>query len=330
MGYHLRMGVIGCGAVTEFSHLPALARVKEVEISVLVDTNLQRAKKLSQQYGIQRIETDYTKVLDEVDAVIVALPNRLHTDASLFFLGQKKHVLVEKPMAVSAAECDLMIESAEGNGVSLAVAHVRRFFHNSRLIKYAIQSGMIGDIKGFSLKEGGVFNWPAASDSYFNASQAGGGVLMDTGPHVLDLLLWWLGEPLEFSYTDDNFGGVEASCTVKAKMKNGSEGVVKISRLVPVDTMYVFQGTRGRLRAHPFSFDTLYITIDNIGESELTTTKGSRISSYFEAQILNFIENIVRGVPLIVDGREGRRVVELIERCYQHRQQMEAPWLVNS
>jgi predicted dehydrogenase len=189
---------------------------------------------------------------------------------------------------------------------------------------------MLGDIKGFSLKEGGVFNWPAASDSYFNASQAGGGVLMDTGPHVLDLLLWWLGEPLEFWYTDDNFGGVEASCTVKAKMKNGAEGIVKISRLVPVDTMYVFQGTRGTLRAHPFSFDTLYITIDNIGESELRAIKRSRISSYFEAQILNFIENIVRGVPLIVDGREGRRVVELIEHCYQRRQKMEAPWLVNS
>ncbi|HQO63600.1 MAG TPA: Gfo/Idh/MocA family oxidoreductase [Syntrophorhabdus sp.] len=336
----LRLGVIGCGAVTEGFHLPVLAEVDGVQISVIVDTNMQRAQDLAHQYGVHRVETDYKKILDSVDAVIVAIPNRLHAEVSLFFLGQKKPVLVEKPMALSGAECDRMIELADANNVSLSVAHVRRYFNNSKIIKYAIESGMLGDIRSFSLKEGGVFNWPSASGFYFDRSQAGGGALMDTGPHVLDLLLWWLGEPYEITYTDDNFGGVEASCVVKAKMKNGAEGIVKISRLVPVDTMYVFEGTRGTLRAHPFFLDKLNITMNNIGESELNIIEKTRILSAdsnrvrilscFKEQLQNFIDSIRKGVPLIVDGREGKRVVELIERCYAQRQEMEAPWLMNS
>ena len=130
--------------------------------------------------------------------------------APIDLLQNEIHVLVEKPMALNSGDCQAMIESAKNAGVVLAVGLVRRFYHLERFVKQVIDSMLLGKIIKFDLREGVVFGWPVVSDSIFSKHNSGGGVLIDIGVHVLDLLLWWFGNYETVEYYDDSMGGVEA------------------------------------------------------------------------------------------------------------------------
>lgn len=324
----VRIGIIGCGAVTEFSYLPSLKDIEGMKLVCMVDKDRRRALRLGKEYNIPNAEEDYRKIVDKVDAVIIALPNNLHCEVALFFLKNKINVLVEKPMATSTKECDEMIQEAERNSVKLAVGHVRRFFYNSRMIKQIINDRWIGDVQEFSLKEGGIFNWPTESHFYFDRSQAGGGVLMNTGPHILDLLLWWFGEPEKIEYQDDNFGGLEGNCFIKMKMRNGAEGTVKMTQLVPIDTNFIVKGTKGFVITRPFDFGKVRIFLEGIGLCELHAPKKIGILDYFKLEVSNFILSIRDDTRPLVDGLEGKKSIQLIEECYRKRHPMGTPWLV--
>jgi hypothetical protein len=85
-----------------------------------------------------------------------------------------------------------------------------------------LESGALGKIESFDFREGAVFNWPATTNSFWRRETAGGGVLADQGAHVLDLLLWWLGDFTSLTYVDDSQGGVEADCRLELSMKSGA------------------------------------------------------------------------------------------------------------
>src|SRR5262249_52888377 len=99
----------------------------------------------------------------------------------------------------------------------------------------------------FHVQDGYVFNWPLASDFSFRRELAGGGVLMDTGVHTLDQLLWWLGDVNSFEYYDDNYGGVEAECELHLTFKSGVEGIVELSRMRNLPNMAIIRGERAEL-----------------------------------------------------------------------------------
>lgn len=330
MDLPVRLGMIGCGAVTEYSYLPAIRGMEGIEIVALVDKDIKRSSRLAKEFNIKQVALDYQDIAGSVDAVIIALPNQLHKESATFFLRNRIHVLVEKPMAITPEDCDLMIQEAERNGVKLAVGHVRRFFNNSIMIKQIVDEGWIGEVKKFILKEGGVYNWPTASGFYFNPAIAGGGVLMDTGPHLLDLMLWWFGEPEDVEYEDDNFGGTEASCVLKVTMQEGTQGILKMTRLVPIESMFMIEGTKGFVRTRPFDFDSVQIFLRGVGEYELKARSRTSILHYFQLQVASFMECIMKDVKPAVGGREGRRVVELIQKCYAQGHLFDARWLSRS
>jgi predicted dehydrogenase len=85
-------------------------------------------------------------------------------------------------------------------------------------------------VKSFEISEGGQFNWPAQSASFFQKSNSQGGVLADLGVHVLDLLIWWFGMPEKVGYEDDAMGGLEANCRLELEFAGGVSGTVRLSR----------------------------------------------------------------------------------------------------
>lgn len=208
----LNLAVIGCGAITEHAHLPVVASLDDFRVSVLVDRDLRRAGALAERYGVPRVAADYAQMDERPDAALIALPPHLHAQASILMLKQGVHVLVEKPMALSAADCDEMIQAAEATQAQLAVGLVRRFLSSFRLPRAILDANILGPVESFDVREGLVYDWPTVSDSLFRRETAGGGVLMDTGVYTLDALLFWLGEVESLEYFDDNHGGVEADC----------------------------------------------------------------------------------------------------------------------
>lgn len=228
----LRVGVIGCGAVAEIGHLPALRSNPDCTVTALIDKNVERLKELARIYKPEITDTDYRRCLRQIDAAVVALPHSLHAPVTAELLENGVHVLVDKPMAMTAAQCDQMIAAAERAQRLLAVGLMRRFIYAASLAKTLIDGGMLGPVESFDFAEGDIYNWPVTSDFFFKRQTAGGGVLLDTGAHTLDLLLWWLGPVDSYEYFDDCVAaqGVEADCRMELKMSSGAEGVIELSR----------------------------------------------------------------------------------------------------
>ncbi len=322
----LKLAVVGCGAVTEFSYLPAIAHSEGVELIALVDKSLSRARQLSAQCsGEPAVFDDYRQILGKAEAAVVALPNALHAAITIDLLEQGLHVLVEKPMALNSRECDAMLSASAKHDRILAVGMARRFCEASKFVKEAIQQELLGEIRHFDLREGRIFDWKIASDAMFRKNMTGGGVLMDIGVHALDLLLWWFGECELVSYRDDSEGGLETDCEVHLRFQNGMTGIVELSRTRNLRNTCIIEGDRGTLTVEAGFGSKLDLALRG-GHGALSgraTPSGSNeqpVQQAFRRQIENFASAIRDGVAPFVPGYEGKRAVQAIETCYALRQ----------
>jgi predicted dehydrogenase len=326
----LRLGIIGCGYVTTMSHLPASELVADVTVTALVDVREEFVRDLAQTHNIPIHATDHRSILDAVDAVIVAVPHHLHTSIALDFLNQGIHVLVEKPMATSQGECMQMIEAAEQSGAQLAVGMMRRFYDANRFVKRCIETDFLGKVERFEAEEAVLFENFNASP--FTLLPPAGGVLLDTGPHVLDLLLWWLGDFATVNYQDDAIAGVEANCQIDILTADGIPGRVDLSRTRQLDNKIRLICEGGSLEISTLNPSQVMIESDlfagPISAARMLDDKAARqLAPYFARQLADFAAAIQNGRTPFVSGREGMRSVALIERCKAHRQLTDPmPW----
>ncbi len=235
-------------------------------------------------------------------------------------------------MALSVSECDAMLAAGKGRTV-LAVGLVRRFYDSSQFVKRVLESGVLGRILTFDLREGSIFNHPITSDYIFRRELAGGGVLTTMGVHLVDLLLWWFGDCTDLTYVDDSMGGVEADCLIQMKMASGVTGVFECSFTRDLRNTCVIVGEQGvlevdtgiwkpfvRLRLNKQEFSLL-------GGLERATAPDPTFREIYQRQMIDFFDAIRSGRPPLVSGPEGRRSVEVLERCYAGRRPWELPWL---
>lgn len=325
----LRLAIVGCGAITEHLHLPAIALSDQVEPTVLVDKSLPRARQLAERHGVPSAVDDYGKVIGKVDAAIVALPNYLHAPVATELLQHGIHVLVEKPLALKTIECDEMISVADKSGVILAVGLIRRFYASSQFVKDAIQGRLLGDIVRVELREGTIFRWPVASDFMFRR-ESGGGVLADLGVHALDLLLWWLGDYASVEYYDDAMGGAEADCELHLRFRCGATAIVELSWTRNLKNTCTLHAEHGLLEVGTGFDPVVRLKIRDhdvvlAGHAKKRGAAEGRMVNAFHRQLSDFVEAILSHREPFVGGQEGKRAVELIETCRAVRQPLEHP-----
>jgi len=335
----VRLAVVGCGAVAQIHHLPAIAASDRVEAAVLVDADEKRARALAERFGVPEVATDFKGLPGKVEAAVVALPNSLHAPVSIDLLRRGVHVLVEKPMAMNVRECDEMIDAARTGRAVLAVGLDFRFFDASLFVRNLLRDGLIGEIRGFDLRQGVIPRWPFATDFLLKKEMAGGGVLADFGVHVLDLLLWWLGDLTVTGYRDDAMGGVESDCemTLAARavgIDPVMTGQVEISRTRTLRNTCVFEGERARLEVGIWDPDPeIRLSIADREVSLAGHARGDRGSALnFTDVFVRQVDDFARAIRLrrepLIPGIEGRRSLALIEACYAQRQLLELPWSV--
>jgi predicted dehydrogenase/nucleoside-diphosphate-sugar epimerase len=328
----LDLAIVGCGAITEHAHLPAAAALPGLRVTALVDARRDRAAALARRWGVPQAAGDADEIQERPDAVLIALPHHLHAPVSLGFLRQGVHVLVEKPMALTVADCDAMIRAAGAARVQLAVGLVRRFLPVGRLVKAVLATGVLGPLTVFDVREGRVFDWPATSDSLLRRAAAGGGVLVDTGVHVLDTLLDWLGDLEVVECRDDRYGGVEADAELHLVTAGGAPGVVELSRTRALRNTFQIQGEVATLEA---SFETGDVTLRRGAQviaidqsAELPCLAGTAVGKdVFRVQLADWIDAIRDHRPPAVPGCEGRRSVAVLEACAARRQPLVLPWM---
>jgi len=331
----LHLAIIGCGAVTELCHLPAAKLLEEVEIVALVDKDLVRAKRLGEQFGVSYCTEDYRHLPDGLDGVIVALPNNLHAPVALGFLKNGIPALVEKPMALTTQEAEVMVHAADAKGVALQIGLMYRFSQGARLMKLAIEEGWLGTLRSFSLEWGVVYSWPVASGFIFSKERAGGGQLMDMGSHLLDLLLWWLGEATEVEYRDDSLGGVEADCWLSLVLQSPTgpvQGTVALSRLRKLSTTSRLVGERFTIEYDMLTPARVCLwptTSDHQRQLFVPDWGPSPSQSWddiYAEQLRAFAQAVAAKDESIVSGKSVLGSVALIERCYRERQPLHLPW----
>jgi predicted dehydrogenase len=324
----LRIAVVGGGAVAERVHLPALAASASATAALLVEAAPARARQMADQFDIPAV-ADYHDVIGQVDAAIIGLPHQLHAPVAIDLLRAGVHVLVEKPMALTSADCRRMNAAAAESGSVLAVGLLRRGAPALRWIKHALESGLLGRIESFDIREGGVYRWPVASPSMFR--REGGGVLADAGAHVLDLVTWWFGDWRSLRYRDDAQGGVEADCLLELEMRGGERGRVELSRTRMMPNLCTIAGERGRITVGTKTDAVVSVVWrDGVELAARATADGqpapTSLIDLFAPQLARFVEAIRFGTPPAVSGADALRSIELLEACYGSREMWMHPW----
>src|ERR1044072_6676750 len=242
----LRIAVVGCGAVAQLNHLPALASSRHAKAAVLVDRDLARAQQQARRWGVSRAVTDVAE-MGEVDAAIVALPNHLHAPVTIDLLRRGIPVLVDKPLEPTAGDCDAMITAADEARVPLAVGLEFRFFDSPATVRELLDAELVGPLTGFDLRQGVIPRWPCATDFMLRKETAGGGGVADFRGHLLELLLCWLGDWREVACADDALGGLESDAELQLTFASGVTGTVEVSRTRNLRNTCRFTGERGAL-----------------------------------------------------------------------------------
>jgi len=333
MGGEIRLAILGCGEITRIGHLPAAAMHPGVRVLWLVDSNVHRAKSLAEQHHLDcQIGSDYKPILPQVDALINALPNSLHTPVNLETLNAGVHLLCEKPLATTAADARSCCELAERKGVLLAVGMNRRFVASHTLLPIVLQERSLGELLGYDWSSGGVFDWKSASGFYFSRKLAGGGALIDYAVHLLDSLIDWFGPASHFDYQDDDWGsGIEANAILQLQHDGQSgpvKGQVRVSRTYPLSNRLLIRGTKAQAEIPSDDPDSVVIRRQT-GQWELSETL--RLPDFphtttFYKQLDNFVESIRGNQKLKSNGWQALRVIELIEQCYANRRRIPEPW----
>lgn len=228
MSKKIRVGVIGCGGMAK-SHAARLESVLDrIDITAVVDLEKERAQAVADLLPCDPIvETDYKKVIDAVDAMLVVLPHHLHHPVTIECLKAGKHVLVEKPMANSHEECVDMIKTARKMDKVLMVAYCMRFHPLVLKFKEYLDNKTYGDVFQLSIwteqhTEREPDNWICKAD------QVGGGQFFSHGCHYLDLMLWMLGTPVRGLHIGTNkctpWMEKEGTSNVTIEFENGVLG----------------------------------------------------------------------------------------------------------
>jgi predicted dehydrogenase len=329
----VRIGIIGCGAIAEGAHLPAVLSSPQVELTAISDLNASRLQWLRRRYRLGPIALpDFHDVVGRVDAVILALPNHLHAPVGVELLSRGIHVLCEKPLALTRRECEQLCQTARSTSSVLAVGFVARFFPSTELMKGLLESRFLGELQSFEYEFGEPGGWSPFSGYNLARSTCGGGVLVVSGSHALDHMIHLFGDVDVISHADDSRGGIEANCvTWFAATVDGRplRGRVVLSKTHRLSNRIRIVGERGTLELGGRQTRSVtFLPSRSTVRQELTaaTPLPEAEPDYFQLQLHDFVNAIRTGAAPRVDGEQATRSVLLTERCYALATTLEEPW----
>lgn len=230
----LKLGLIGCGSMMG-NHVQGINFVDNADIVAVCDLVEQRAVNVTRYLNNEKeikVFTDYRDMVPFVDAVLICLPHDLHFEVGMYFALNNKHILMEKPMCNSEEECLRLIETCEKQNVKLMCAYPVRYWEGIVKLKELVDSGEYGELIQMSVwteqLTDSETNYLNTDRIWGSTARLGGGQLFSHGCHYIDLLLWFLGEPISGAHFGTRNGTPwmlkEGTSAVTIKFKNGVVG----------------------------------------------------------------------------------------------------------
>jgi predicted dehydrogenase len=320
----IRFAVVGLGNIAQTAVLPAFRHAgEECELVALVSSDETKLAELSKEYGVEHCGgyDDLERILDEatVDAVYLAVPNTLHRALTERCARARTHVLCEKPMAMTSADCEAMIRACGESGVKLMVAYRLHFEPaNLQAIELA-RSGRLGSLRHFS----STFSQNVRDGDIRTKAETGGGALFDMGIYCVNAARNIFGDEPEEVFAmqslergSDPSRNVDEMTAAILRFPGDRLGqFVACQRSADVDE-YIVAGTEGSLRVEPaytyFGERTHYLT-----QGGRTKTKKFPKSDQFAPELLHFAECIARNEEPEPSGEEGLADVRVLEALVQ-------------
>ena len=264
----INIGIIGCGKIAQVRHIPEYAENPDVKLAAFFSPNRARAQEQADKYGGKVYDTAEALLADpDIDAVSICAANYAHAELSMQALNAGKHVLCEKPMATTLADCEAMVECAKKNGKFLMIGHNQRLAKAHMEAKRLIDEGLIGDIITFrtSFGHGGPETWsisPGKNVWFFDKKKAAMGVMADLGVHKTDLIQYLTGQrvvrttarlvTLDKRGEDGELIGVDDNAVCIYEMSGGAFGTMTASWTYygAEDNSTVLYGTKGIMRIY--------------------------------------------------------------------------------
>ncbi len=317
----VKWGIIGTGDVAEYKGGPPLYQVPDSELVAVMSRREEKVKDFARRHGVDRWYTEVDALLAdaEVNAVYIATPPHVHLDVAARAAAAGKHILLEKPMAMTVHECNAINAMCQKHKVQLIVAYYRRFFPIVQKMKELLDAGAIGrPMRGRALHTGYYQPREDGERAWLTSLEIGGGGFMrDAGIHRLDLFAYLFGKAVDVTAYADTVHfdfDVDDSSTVIIRFENGLHATAEFNWNVglPLDEFEI-SGTEGRIYTR------------NLGKGELILESGSGIELFHMPApafvhhnlVAHFVEALLSGTPNKLPGEEGMKATEICLAAYE-------------
>lgn len=334
MNSTVKVGLIGSGFISAI-HAEALKRCQDAQLLAVASPTKGKAEAFAKLHGLAHAYTDYRKLLemDEIDLVVVGVPNDLHCAVTVAAAAAGKHIVLEKPMCLNLAEADQMLEACRKAKVKLMYAEELCFAPKYVRMKQLLDSGALG--KPVLIKQSEKHDGPHAPH-FWDVSRAGGGVTMDMGCHAIEFFRWMLGRPPIKSvyaqmttqvHTDKTQG--EDNALLILEFANGATALAEESwtKLGGMDDRAEVHGSKGVAYGdllHGNAIETYSAVGYDYAVEKAGSTVGWSFTIYeelwnygFVHEMAHFVECVKVDKQPLVTGEDGRVVLEALFAAYE-------------
>lgn len=343
MSKSFKVGFIGAGGIAGHQ-ISFLKKIDGVEVIACADVSEKSLEKMKSERGIARTYTDYKAMLRderELDAISVCTPNGLHAEHTIAALQAGKHVLVEKPMAMTVAEARDMLAAAKKAGTHLIIGFQWRFDPKTEVIRRQVVDGEFGKIlyvRCQSLRRRGIPNWGV----FGRKDLQGGGPMIDIGVHILEMAHYIIGSPKPVSVSGNTFtylGNKADAIGIKSQWPNWdyktytvedlAVGMVRFEggAMLNIESSFVahiekdvfnlqIMGEKGGA-----NWDPVQIFKDENGYMFNSTPAFTGWGDPFETKMRHFVDVCRDGKPNMAPGEHGLMVQQMLNGLYASAEQ---------
>lgn len=329
----LKIGIIGCGKITEVRHAPEYAENPNCQLVAFFDVVPERAKALAEQYGGVAYDSIEALLASDVDAVSVCVANAYHAQASIQALKAGKHVLCEKPMATTPEDCEAMVAAAKAAGKFLMIGQNQRLAKAHVKAREIIESGEMGKVITFEthFAHPGPEGWTGVRDSwFFDKKVASFGVMADLGVHKTDLIHYLTGKKivrtsavlatLNKTFSDGRPITVDDNAYAIYTMEDGVVGTMHVSwtnygnennstkMYMEGGVLRMYDDPKYSLIVEKRDGEVIPYELDLLTSNKEQTSGGRTSTGVIDA----FVESIITNTPPAISGESAMHAMKVV------------------
>lgn len=329
----LKIGIIGCGKITEVRHAPEYAENPNCQLTAFFDVVPERAKALAEQYGGTAYDSIEALLASDVDAVSVCVANAYHAQTSIQALQAGKHVLCEKPMATTPEDCEAMVAAAKAAGKFLMIGQNQRLAKAHVKAREIIESGEMGKVITFEthFAHPGPEGWTGVRDSwFFDKKVASFGVMADLGVHKTDLIHYLTGKKivrtsavlatLDKTFSDGRPITVDDNAYAIYTMEDGVVGTMHVSWTnygnennstkiyMEGGVLRMYDDPKYSLIVEKRDGEVVPYELDLLTSNKEQTSGGRTSTGVIDA----FVESIVTNTPPAISGESAMHAMKVV------------------